>query len=77
MAVKKTEDVCIIKCNPHRELAVGYTKVKIMPENYSKIAILAGATGKTLQDVVDELLSFAISKTKIQQEDGNLTVFNL
>lgn len=40
MAVRKIEDKanssCIIKCNPHRELASGYTKVKIMPENYSK-----------------------------------------
>ena len=27
---KTNTNECVIKCNPHRELACGYTKVKIM-----------------------------------------------
>lgn len=72
MAVKKTSensDSCIIKCNPQRALAAGYTKVKIMPQNYSKIILISGMTGKSIQDIVDELLAYAISKTEIEQND--------
>lgn len=83
MAVRKIEDKanssCIIKCNPHphRELASGYTKVKIMPENYSKIILIAGMTGKTIQEVTNELLTYAVKNTKIEHEDGfiNLSKF--
>lgn len=77
MAVIKenTENqACVIKSLPHRELAAGYTRVRIMPDNYSKITVIAGMTGKTLQDVVDELLKFAISNTKI---DVDGTVIDL
>ena len=67
---------CIIKCSPQRNLVSGYTKVKVMPDNYSKIILISGCTGKTIQEVVDELLSFAISRTQIQQDDGNLMSLN-
>lgn len=66
---------CIIKCS-QRNLVSGYTKVKVMPDNYSKIILISGCTGKTIQEVVDELLSFAISRTQIQQDDGNLMSLN-
>ena len=33
---KTNTNECVIKCNPHRELACGYTKVKIMPRKLFK-----------------------------------------
>ncbi len=75
-ATKKNiaKNSCIIKSLPHRELTTGYTRVRVMPENYSKILVITGVTGKTIQDVVDELLKFAISNTKI---DVDGTVIDL
>ena len=77
MAIKKVPDACIIKCNPQRNLVSGYTKVKVMPENYSKIVLIAGVTGKTIQEIVDELLTFAIKKAQIQQGNANPVNLNL
>lgn len=75
MSAKKADnDNCVIKCNPHRELATGYTRVRVMPENYSKIILIVGMTGKTIQDVVDELLTYAIKNTKIQNESGCISL---
>lgn len=72
-AIKENTEsqTCVIKSLPHRELATGYTRVRIMPDNYSKIILITGMTGKTIQDVVDELLKFAISNTKIDV-DGTM-----
>lgn len=81
MATRKTNidktDNCIIKCNPHRELTTGYTKVKVMPENYSKIVLIAGVTGKSIQDIVNELLTFAVGKTKIETNNGHIDIANI
>ena len=77
MAVSKRtsvngEDRFVIQCEPHRELACGYTKVKIMPNNYSKIILIAGVTGKSIQDITNELLEFAVSKVSVQ--NGETTI---
>lgn len=66
---------CVIKCNPHRELACGYTKVKVMPENYSRIVLIAGMTGKSIQDLANELLNYAIDYVVIDV-DGNKINFS-
>ena len=66
---------CVIKCNPHRELACGYTKVKIMPEYYSRIVLIAGMTGKSIQDLTNELLNYAIDYVVIDV-DGNKINFS-
>ena len=63
---------CVIKCNPHRELACGYTKVKIMPENYSRIVLIAGMS---IQDLTNELLNYAIDYVVIDV-DGNKINFS-
>lgn len=78
MSTKKVEDdSCVIQCNPHRELACGYTKVKIMPNNYSKIILIAGMTGKSIQEVTNELLEYAISKTVVQSDDNFISISDL
>lgn len=80
MAVRKNENKaessCIIKCNPQRMLTSGYTKTKIMPENYSKIILITGMTGKSIQEVTNELLSYAIKNAKIKSEDGFISLPN-
>ncbi len=68
----KDNNACVIECNPQLQLAGGYTRVKVMPKNYADLVTIAGMTGKTLQDVVDELLTYAISHTKIKQCNGVL-----
>lgn len=82
MAVSKrtatnSEDGFIIRCEPHRELACGYTKIKVMPDNYSKILLIASMTGKTIQDVANELLEFAISKTSVQSGETTINLSEL
>lgn len=78
MSARKVEnDNCVIQCNPHRELACGYTKVKIMPNNYSKIILIAGMTGKSIQEVTNELLEYAISKTVVQSDDNFISISDL
>ena len=67
---------CIIKCN-HLNLAAGYTRVKITPSVYPNVIMIAGMTGRTLQDVVNELLTYAIGYVKIEQADGVIRDFNV
>ncbi len=55
----------VIKSLPYRELAAGFTKVKVMPENYQKIISITGMTGKTIQSVVDELLAYALDNVRV------------
>jgi len=71
------EKSCVIQCNTGTNLTLGYTKVKVHPNNYSDVVMIAGVTGKTIQDVVDELLSFAIRNTRIMKQDGSLIDINL
>ena len=62
----------IIKCEPKMNLEAGYTKVKILPENHAKLVIIAGVTGKSIQSLVDELLSDALNNVRIEQYDGQI-----
>ena len=67
---------CIIKCNPNKTaLGCGYTKVKVQPQTYSSIVLIASMTGKTLQDITDELLTFAIENTSVEL-NGNTIKFS-
>lgn len=82
MAVSKrtatnSEDGFVIQCEPPKELACGYTKVRIMPNNYSKILLIVGMTGKSIQDVTNELLEFAISKTSVQSGETTISLSEL
>lgn len=58
---------CVIRCNPNR--------IGVAPDKHAKMLMIASFTGKTLQDVQDELLEYALKDVKIDRGDGNL--FNL
>lgn len=66
---------CVIRCNPKMCLAAGYTRIGVAPDKHAKMLMIASFTGKTLQDVQDELLEYALKDVKIDRGDGNL--FNL
>lgn len=79
MATKTTVNAnaneCVIKCNPNKTaLGCGYTKIRVLPENYSGIVLIASMTGKTLQDVTDELLAFAIKNTTVNVGGKNIKI---
>lgn len=69
---KVNNNECIIKCKPCKEVACSYTKVKITPDIHSNIILISGVTGKSIQDITNELLEFAISRTSIQSNDNTL-----
>jgi len=46
-----------------------------MPENYSRIVLIAGMTGKSIQDLTNELLNYAIDYVVIDV-DGNKINFS-
>lgn len=56
---------CLIFANTGKTLNYGYTMVKVKPEQYVLITVIASMTSKTLQSVVAELLQFAIDNTVI------------
>lgn len=66
---KTNTNECVIKRNPHRELG---KVVKIMPENYSRIVSIAGMTGKSIQDLTNELLNYAIDYVVIDIDDNKI-----
>lgn len=80
MATKKitesinTDERFVIQCEPRRELSCGYTKVKIMPNNYSKIVLIAGMTGKSIQDISNDLIEYALTKTDVKSADTVISV---
>ena len=77
MAANQIDSGCIIQCEPKIRLAAGYTRVRVLPENHAKLVILSGVTGKTIQDIVDELLAFALKNVKIEQNDGTIIDLNI
>ena len=77
MTVNQKETGCIIQCEQRMRLAAGYTRVRVLPENHAKLVILSGVTGKSIQDVVDELLAFALKNVKIEQNDGTIIDLNI
>lgn len=73
---KTNTNECVIKCNPNKAvLGCGYTRVRVQPQTYSSIVLIASMTGKTLQDVTDELLTFAIENTSVEL-NGNTIKFS-
>ena len=76
MAVVKTTG-CVIRCNPKMCLAAGYTRIGVAPDKHAKMLMIASFTGKTLQDVQDELLEYALKDVKIDRGDGNLLNLNV
>lgn len=61
-----------IKCRDGAYLAAGYTKIKVFPQNYSKLILVASITGKNLQEVTDELLAQALNNLQIEKLDGSI-----
>nr|DAJ63510.1 MAG TPA: CopG-like protein [Caudoviricetes sp.] len=71
MAVKSTATPkCVFQRKPNASLACGYTRVRVMPDNYSKIITVTGITGRTIQDVVNELIEFALQNVEIQVDNN-------
>lgn len=68
---------CVIRCNPKMCLAAGYTRIGVAPDKHAKMLMIASFTGKTLQEVQDELLEYALKDIKIDRGDGNLLNLNV
>lgn len=62
---KKTKPKeCVITVNTNKAtLACGYTRVRVLPKQYLPITIVSNMTSRTIQDVVEEMLQFAIENT--------------
>jgi hypothetical protein len=54
---------CVITVNTGKSLACGYTRVRVLPKQYLPITIVSNMTSRTIQDVVEEMLQFAIENT--------------
>ena len=67
---------CVFQCKTKNTLACGYTRVRIMPDNYSKIITVTSMTGKTIQDVVDELIEFALQNVELQVDSNTRIQLN-
>lgn len=68
---------CLIFANTGKAaLNCGYTMVKVKPEQYVPITVIASMTGKTLQSVVAELLQFAIDNTVIDVNGERVPISN-
>lgn len=64
------QNKCVIRCSSNVSLSCGYTKVKVFPDDYRKIATIASCTGRTIQDVVEKLLDFALNNCVIEDDNG-------
>lgn len=67
---------CLIFANIGKAFNCGYTRVKVEPEQYVPITVIASMTGKTIQSVVTELLQFAIDNTVIDVNGERVPVSN-
>lgn len=54
---------CVITVNTGKSLACEYTRVRVLPKQYLPITIVSNMTRRTIQDVVEEMLQFAIENT--------------
>lgn len=61
---------CIIQCKPKKSRECGFTKVIISPDKHMKLVFASSITGKTIQDITDELLAFAMSRARIEMDGG-------
>lgn len=66
----KDPEICVIQCKPKKSRDCGFTKVIISPGKHMKLVFASSITGKTIQDIADELLEFALSRAKIEMDDG-------
>lgn len=67
---------CLNFANTGKTLNYGYTMVKVKPEQYVLITVIASMTSKTLQNVVAELLQFAIDNTVIDVNGERVPISN-
>ena len=67
---------CLIFANTGKALNCGYTRVRVEPEQYVPITVIASITGKTIQSGVAELLQFAIENTVIDVNGERVPVSN-
>ena len=67
---------CLIFANTGKALNCGYTMVKVKPEQYVLITVIASMTRKTPQSVVAELLQFAIDNTVIDVNGERVPISN-
>ena len=63
-------ETCVIQCKPKKQRECGFTKVIISPDKHMKLVFASSVTGKTIQDIADELLDFALSRAKIEMDGG-------
>ena len=66
----KEKETCIIQCKSKKSRDCGFTKVIISPDKHMKLVFASSITGKTIQDIADELLEFALSRAKIEMDGG-------
>lgn len=66
----KDQGNCIIQCKPKKSRDCGFTKVIISPDKHMKLVFASSITGKTIQDITDELLEFALSRARIEMDGG-------
>lgn len=59
---------CVIHCKPKKSRDCGFTKVIISPDKHMKLVFASSITGKTIQDIADELLEFALSRAQIEMD---------
>ena len=68
---------CVIKCVGTPGLAAGYTRVRVTPKVYSRLALFTSVTNKTMQDTVEELLDYALKNVQIEKADGKVLELDL
>lgn len=66
----KPAENCIIRCKPKKSRECGFTKVIISPDKHMKLVFASSITGKTIQDITDELLEFALTRARIEMDGG-------
>lgn len=62
---------CIIKSNAYRASGVDF-RIKAFPETYQRITLIANVSGKTIQCVGDELLSYALDNCCVEDSKGTI-----
>ncbi|MBQ9898529.1 MAG: hypothetical protein IJM44_03625 [Ruminococcus sp.] len=66
----QNKEQCVIQCKQKKQRDCGFTKVIISPDKHMKLVFASSITGKTIQDITDELLEFALSHAKIEMDGG-------
>lgn len=61
---------CKILCRVSAGQGTKYTKIIVSGENYYNVCRLSSISNRSMQDVTDELLTFAFANIEICKEDG-------